>query len=192
MKIFVNSLTAFRMIAALALIPCLIYQWFWLMFILFALAGITDFFDGWLAKKYKVTTKLGGVMDHIADKLLVTIGSLLIGVFLQLWIVLLPVILMIARNLYISGLREFLGTQKIEMPVPSPRMSWGKVAAFAQMTSVGALMLAINILPLVPANQFLYYFLMASIAGLWISLAASLISAAQYTVSFLRKIKKLK
>ena len=180
------------MFAAFALIPCLAFHWFWLMFILFAVAGITDFFDGWLAKKYNVVTKLGGVMDHIADKMLVTIASILVAVFLQLWIVLIPVIMMIGRNLYISGLREFLGTQKMEMPVPTPRMSWGKVAAFCQQLFIGGLLLAVNLVPLEPDSMILYYFLMLNIAGLWFSMVASLIAATQYTVVFLGKMKKLK
>lgn len=192
MKTFVNSLTAFRIVSAFALIPCLAYQWFWLMFALFAIAGITDFFDGFLAKKYNAVTKLGGVMDQIGDKLLVTVSSVLLAMFLQLWIVFVPVILIICRNLYVSGLREFLGTQKIEMPVPKARMSWPKIATFSQMVSIGALFLLICLLPYWPQSTILYYFMIAGIVGLWISLAASLISAWQYTRDFLGKMKKIK
>ncbi|MCL2338798.1 MAG: CDP-alcohol phosphatidyltransferase family protein [Proteobacteria bacterium] len=197
MKTFVNSLTAFRIIAAFALIPCLAYQWFWVMFALFTIAGITDFFDGILAHKYHVETKLGGVMDHIADKLLVTISSVLLAMFLQYWMVFIPVILMICRELYVSGLREFLGTQRIEMPVPATGyFAWGRVKAFAQMMSIGALFLLIALLPYASTSKtmyyILYYFQIAGILGLWIALLASAISAWQYTRDFLARVKKIK
>ena len=71
MKFFVNFLSAFRIAASFAIIPTLMFQWYWVSFILFALAAISDWFDGFLARKYNVCSKIGGVMDHIGDKLLV-------------------------------------------------------------------------------------------------------------------------
>ena len=196
MKTFVNSLTAFRIVASFALIPCLAYQWFWVMFALFSIAGFTDYFDGWLARKYHVVTKLGGVMDQIGDKMLVTISSLLLAMFLQYWLVFIPIILMICRELYVSGLREFLGTQKLEMPVPKSIWSWGKIKTNVQLYSIGALFLLIALLPYANVNQtmftILYYLQIAGIAGLWAALLASAISAWQYTRDFLGKVKKLK
>ena len=196
MKIFVNSLSAFRILAAFALLPILEFQLMWWAFALFAIAGITDFFDGLLAKQYNVITKLGGVMDHMGDKLLVLTTSVMLAVILNSWFITIPVILMIGRNLYISGLREFLGTQKIEMPVPKHRMSWGKVAAFTQMMALGGILLAICVLPYGEDSELfgeiLYYFLLVGIAGLWAGLGASLISATQYTMDFWEKFKKLK
>lgn len=192
MKKLVNGLTIFRIVAAFALIPLLYMHWFWLMFILFVLAGASDFFDGFLAKKYNVVSKLGGIMDEIGDKLLVAVSSVLIAMFLQLWVIFIPVILIICRNLYVSGLREFLGANKMEMPVPHARMSWGKVATFTEMTAIGALFLFVCLLPIWPASQILYYFLWLCIAGLWFSLAASLTAAVQYTIDFVAKFKKIK
>lgn len=193
MKILVNSLTIFRILAAFALIPLIAYRQFGPMFVLFALACLSDFLDGWLARKYKVTTKLGGVMDHMADKLLVTISAILLAMFLQLWVVFIPAILIICRNLYVSGMREYLGTQKVEMPVPKARFSSGKIATAAQMISIGVMLLAIFSLYRYPQlASKLYWFLIVGIVGLWVSLAASLISAAQYTKTFLEKMKKLK
>ena len=52
------------------------------------------------------------------------------------WTVVIPIIIMIARELYISGLREFLGTQKIEMPVPKARFSMGKIKTTIQMIAI--------------------------------------------------------
>ena len=182
MKKFVNSLTAFRFIAAFAIIPCFVHEWFVFAFVLFAMAAITDFFDGYLARKYKVATKLGGVMDHIADKFLIAISSILIAMFWPMWVVSVPIILMICRDLYVSGLREFVGTQKKELPVGSS----GKFKTVAQMIAVGGFLLAIS---LIPYNAGLaYYMWILCTAALWLAMTSSVISAWIYTKEFLKRI----
>ena len=133
MKFFVNFLSAFRIAAAFAIIPTLLAQMYWTSFILFVLGSISDFFDGYLAKKYNACTKIGGVLDHIGDKLLVCNTLIMLAIMMPTWFIIVPIIIMIARELYISGLREFLGTQKIEMPVPSARFSLGKIKTTFQI-----------------------------------------------------------
>ena len=193
MKSFVNFLSIFRIVAAFAIVPMLLYQWYLLTVILFALACISDFFDGLLAKRYNVVTKLGSVLDHIGDKFLVVNALVLTIMFLQIWLVIIPAILMICRELYVSGLREFLGTQKISMPVPSPRMSMAKVKNTLQMVSIGAIFLWIYSINAGYMNAFMArYLLFIGVAGLWLSLIASLWSAGQYTLVFWDKVKKLK
>ena len=115
MKFFVNFLSAFRIAASFAIIPTLMFQMYWTSLILFVLAALSDFFDGFLARKYDVCTKIGGVMDHIGDKLLVVNTLIMLTVMMPVWFIVVPVIILIARELYVSGLREFLGTQKIEV-----------------------------------------------------------------------------
>ena len=199
MKFFVNFLSAFRIAAAFAIIPTLMFQMYWTTFILYTLGAMSDWFDGYLARKYNVCTKIGGVMDHIGDKLLVTNTLILLAIMLQTWIVVVPVIIMIARELYISGLREFLGTQKIEMPVPKARFSMGKIKTTLQMISIAAFLLIFAISTLItPTTEsrllmFLVYVLPPiGIYGLWLSLVASIWSATQYTKTFLGHIKKIK
>ena len=63
MKAFVNFLSAFRIASAFAIIPTLLLGWYGTSFILYVLASLSDFFDGYLARKYNVCSKLGGVMD---------------------------------------------------------------------------------------------------------------------------------
>ena len=138
MKFFVNFLSAFRIAAAFAIIPTLMLNMYWTTFVLFALGAISDWFDGFLARKYNVCTKIGGVMDHIGDKLLVVNTFIMLAIMMPVWFVVVPIIIMIARELYISGLREFLGTQKIEMPVPKARFSMGKIKTTLQMISIAA------------------------------------------------------
>ena len=106
---------------------------------------------------------------------------------------------MIARELYISGLREFLGTQKIEMPVPKARFSMGKIKTTLQMISIAAFLLIFVVGTLITPESdsrtlmYLIYILpQIGIWGLWISLVASIWSATQYTKTFLGHLKKIK
>lgn len=199
MKFFVNFLSAFRIFAAFAIIPALMFQSYWTAFILFALGAISDWFDGFLARKYNCCSKIGGVMDHIGDKLLVVNTLIMLSVMMPVWFIVVPTIIMIARELYISGLREFLGTQKIEMPVPKARFSMGKIKTTLQMVAISAFMLmfAITILitPETTGNIWLYlitWLPQIGIFGLWFALVASVWSATQYTATFLGHLKKLK
>lgn len=199
MKFFVNFLSAFRIAAAFAIIPTLMFQLYWLSFVLFALGAISDWFDGYLARKYNVTSKVGGVMDHIGDKLLVCNTLIMLTVMMPVWFVVVPVIIMIARELYISGLREFMGTQKMEMPVPKARFSMGKIKTTIQMISACAFLLLFAISTLITPETISRGYLLAmnwlsqiGIFGLWLSLLASVWSATQYTFTFAEKLKKIK
>jgi len=199
MKFFVNFLSAFRIASAFAIIPTLMLQMYWTSFILYVLASISDWFDGYLARKYNVCTKIGGVMDHIGDKLLVVNTMIMLSIMMPVWFVIIPVIIMISRELYISGLREFLGTQKIEMPVPKARFSMGKIKTTLQMISVSAFLLIFAVGTLITPTSdsrllmlLIYTLPQIAIYGLWLSLLASVWSATQYTKTFLGHMKKLK
>lgn len=199
MKFFVNFLSAFRIFVAFLIIPTIMNHLYWTTFILFALGSISDWFDGFLARKYNVCTKLGGVMDHIGDKLLVVNTLIILAIVMPTWVIIVPVILMIARELYISGLREFLGTQKIEMPVPKARFSMGKIKTTLQMVAITALLLFFaigSILTVDSDSRFLMYMIyilpQVGVYGLWFALIASLWSATQYTRTFIGHLKRLK
>lgn len=198
MKFFVNFLSAFRIAAAFAIIPTLMFGLYWTSFILFLLAAVSDWFDGFLARKYNACTKLGGVMDHIGDKLLVVNTLIMLTVMMPVWFIVVPVILMIARELYISGLREFLGTQKIEMPVPKARFSMGKIKTTLQMIAIVAflLMFAMATLMTTTNSSFVMWTITVlpyiGMWGTWLALVASLWSATQYTFTFAQKLKQIK
>ncbi len=82
----------------------------WAALILFVLAATTDFIDGYLARKWKQESKLGAMLDPIADKAMVIIALCVITGFsgMNPWI-LLPATLILFREVFVSGLREFLG-----------------------------------------------------------------------------------
>ena len=199
MKYFVNFLSAFRIAASFLIIPTMLFGMFKTTFVLYVLGAISDWFDGFLARKYNVCSKLGGVMDHIGDKLLVCNTLIMLAVMMRAWFIVVPIILMIARELYISGLREFLGTQKIEMPVPKYRFSMGKIKTTFQMITIAAFLavfvVAAAITPDTTSRVTIYALQILpqiGLYGLWISLATSLISAAQYTRTFAQKLKQVK
>ncbi|MBE6457911.1 MAG: CDP-diacylglycerol--glycerol-3-phosphate 3-phosphatidyltransferase [Alphaproteobacteria bacterium] len=208
MKFFVNFLSGFRIAAAFAIIltlliaiynPAISGAMYWITFILFALGSISDWFDGYLARKYNACSKLGGVLDHIGDKLLVVNTLIMLSIMMPMWYIVVPVIIMIARELYISGLREFLGTQKIEMPVPKARFSMGKIKTTLQMISICAFLLIPTLGTLIdPAAisttlvRTLFILSYISVSTLWLSLIASVWSATQYTMTFIGHLKKIK
>lgn len=198
MKFFVNFLSAFRIASSFAIIFTMMFGMYWTTFVLFLLAAISDWFDGFLARKYNVCTKLGGVMDHIGDKLLVVNTFIMLAAMMPVWFVVVPIIIMIARELYISGLREFLGTQKIEMPVPKARFSMGKIKTTLQMITIVAFLLLFAIAATMPNSDSRTMVWLIEVLphigmwGTWLSLVASVWSATQYTFTFAQKLKQIK
>ena len=85
---------------------------------LFVLASISDFIDGWMARRLGVVSKLGAMLDPIADKVL--IGTCLVSlahVTEDGWWFILPAIIIMTREFLISGLREFMAGRSFNMPV---------------------------------------------------------------------------
>lgn len=109
-----NLLTILRLLAAPSLAVMFLYftrpyaDWFAL--ILFVSAAITDWFDGYLARAWKQETKLGAMLDPIADKAMVIIALMVIVGYSSMspWLVL-PATVILFREVFVSGLREFLG-----------------------------------------------------------------------------------
>jgi len=90
----------------------------WVALGLFTVAGVTDFFDGYLARKWGQLSRFGQLMDPIADKLLVGAAIVMVvhkGPMQDITVIALIVIL--CREILVSGLREFLAGTKVSMPV---------------------------------------------------------------------------
>ena len=107
-------------------------------FFLFVLASFTDYLDGLLARMFKEESKLGELLDPIADKILVSTALLLLimnGTIKNLEVI--AAIIIITREIIISGLREFLAKGSISMPVTS----LSKLKAFIQMFAISVLLL---------------------------------------------------
>ncbi|MBE1291182.1 MAG: CDP-diacylglycerol--glycerol-3-phosphate 3-phosphatidyltransferase [Rhodobacteraceae bacterium] len=109
-----NILSVMRLFAAPMVAVMFLYferpyaDWFALM--LFLVAAVTDWFDGYLARLWKQETKLGAMMDPIADKAMVVIALMVIVGYSSMspWLVL-PATVILFREVFVSGLREFLG-----------------------------------------------------------------------------------
>lgn len=132
-----NLLTALR----IAAIPPLIAAFYlpepwrdWLPLLLFAFASVTDWFDGVLARRWDAASKLGQFMDPIADKLLVVAVILMLTVDGRLdGVHVVPAIAILCREMFVSGLREFLAFRGAEMPV-SKLAKWKTATQMAALT----------------------------------------------------------
>jgi cardiolipin synthase (CMP-forming) len=105
--------------------------------VVFGLAGITDYFDGKLARDYGQTSDLGRMLDPIADKLLVAAAlMMLVGTDRLSHAGLYPAIVIMLREILVSGLREYLAGMRIGLPV-STLAKW---KTGIQMGALGALL----------------------------------------------------
>tara|TARA_Y100000816_G_scaffold286470_1_gene267651 strand:- start:1042 stop:1632 length:591 start_codon:yes stop_codon:yes gene_type:complete len=106
-------------------------------FFLFVLASFTDYLDGLLARLFKEESKLGELLDPIADKILVSAALILLvmnGTIKNFEVI--AAIIILTREILISGLREFLAKVSIAMPVSS----LAKMKTFIQMLSISILL----------------------------------------------------
>lgn len=141
---FATQLTAFRIV----LIPLYLLIYFmdfpfsnWVAWAIFAIASITDFFDGYVARKYNQSSKLGAMLDPVADKLLVAVVLIsLLTKHAQGWegiFIMLCSVIIIGREIAISALREFMAGLNIRNAVAVQYM--GKVKTTAQILALGFL-----------------------------------------------------
>ncbi len=142
--------------------------------VLFAFASLTDLLDGYLARKSKQITKLGILLDPIADKLLV-ISALIVLVDMALipaWIA----IVIIAREFIITGLRVVALSKDIVIPAEMG----GKIKVTAQISSILALLIDKTFI-----SMDLYSL---GITLMWIAMILGVISGIQYFVLFWKRI----
>ena len=135
-----NTLTVLRLLAAPGVAVMFLYfarPWAdWFAMLLFVGAAITDYFDGYLARLWKQESAFGAMLDPIADKAMVVIALLVITGFsgMNPWI-LLPATVIIFREVFVSGLREFLGDKAGTLKVTK----LAKYKTFAQMIALTVL-----------------------------------------------------
>ncbi len=135
-----NILTIGRMI----LVPILVFVFFlpgslgdWLACGIFVLASFTDFVDGFLARLLKQQSRLGEMLDPIADKIIVvTALVLLVKNDTISHTNIIAAIIILCREILVSGLREYLAKFKLKMPVSQ----LAKVKTFLQMFSISILL----------------------------------------------------
>lgn len=184
-----NLLTYGRILA----VPVLVFSFFvestashWLSFAVFIAATVSDFFDGYLARAWKQQSAIGRILDPIADKLLVATALLLLvsDGTIGGWSVLAAIVIL-TREISVSGLREFLAELRVSVPVT--RLAKWKTAM--QMVAIGFLLAG-------PAGDRLlkYYFLdlglftYVGLLLLWISALITLYTGFDYFRAGLRHL----
>ena len=172
-----NSLPNLLTLSRIIVIPIIIWLFFvrepwaaWTASVLFAVAAITDYVDGYLARSWSQVSIVGKFLDPIADKLLVAaVLFMLVAVDKLNGISVLPAVVILLREVLVSGLREFLAGIRVGMPV-SKLAKW-KTAI--QMVALGILIVGNDGPPWLPVA------LIGEI-GLWAAGLLTLITGWDY------------
>ena len=180
-----NLLTILRVIMTFVAVVllCIDIRFFALAsFIIYCAAGATDWFDGYLARKYNIATTFGKFMDALSDKIMVVSMFMALFVFnLYSWFTvpaLFCAIVSITREFYVSGIRMLASKEGIVMAAET----LGKYKAAFQMYSIGAILCAHSLdIDFGAGNSLFFNFAFYSgIATLVISTALSILSGYSY------------
>lgn len=151
----------------------------WIALGIFVVAAITDFFDGYLARRWHQQSSLGRMLDPIADKVLVAVVLLVLcgDQILRgghVW----AAIIILAREVLVSGLREYLGQLSVSVPVTQI----AKWKTTVQMVAIGLLIAG-------PAGDLIIPGITKlGVAGLWIAAALTLYTGYDYFRAGLRHV----
>lgn len=176
-----NLLTVIRIFMAPIFLVFLIgesipHHFLW-AFIIFAIASITDFVDGKLARKNNQITNLGKLLDPLADKMLTTaalLGFMQFGLC-NIWVLM----IVLTREFAVTGMRMIATVQNIVIPANI----WGKIKTVTQMVLSGAIMLLAELEIMEP-----WVFTTVSHVAMWIIAVFAFISGAIYIVKAVKVI----
>lgn len=169
-----NILTYGRIAAVPALVACFYFEGDaarWVALAIFIAAAISDFFDGYLARLWSQQSSLGRMLDPIADKLLVAATLLMLAADGTIWGVhLVAAVIILCREILVSGLREFLAELQVSVPV-SELAKWKTTI---QLAAIGVLIAG-------PAgNKVLEYTTTIGLSGLWAAAILTLYTGFDY------------
>ena len=175
-----NLLTLSRILA----VPILVFLlWkpapydYLITFVLYCIVGITDYFDGYLARAQGQISRLGQFLDPIADKIMIAAVLVMLMAsrkadgdvpIIQDWSVI-PALIILLREIMVSGLREFLAELKVFVPV-SALAKWKTTF---QLVSLGALILG----GALPGQPWVH---LVGLVSLWAAAALTLITGYDY------------
>ena len=142
----------------------------WTVFGLFALAGVTDYLDGYFARTHQTTSRLGQFLDPVADKLLVAAALLMLVAVDRItgWTIL-PTLVILCREILVAGLREFLAEVRVEVPVS--RLAKWKTAV--QILAIGFLLVGDAAPTAIPALEIGIY-------ALWLAAILTIYTGYDY------------
>lgn len=151
----------------------------WAALVVYVLAAISDFFDGYLARRWQQQSSIGRMLDPIADKVLVAVVLLVLCAddILRgghIW----AAVIILSREVLVSGLREYLG--ELQVSVPVTQIAKWKTAV--QMLAIGFLIAG-------PAGDTVFPYTTATGIGmLWIAAALTLYTGYDYFRAGLRHV----
>lgn len=174
MKRLPNILTMSRIMLIPAVVACFFFLEFptanWVAVIIYFIASITDFFDGYIARIYGSTSKLGQFLDPVADKLMVSSIILLLVAFDKITgIHVVAALIIMVREITVSGLREFLAEIKVSVPVT--RLAKWKTTF--QLFALGALILGAAAPSWLPAEDI-------GLVTLWLAAILTIVTGYDY------------
>ena len=163
--------------------------------LVFALAGISDWLDGFAARKLKAGSDFGRMLDPIADKVLVAVALMMLvaeGTFTQYnpttgalsLLRLVPALIILAREILVSGLREFLAGTRVSVPVTAI----AKFKTAIQMLAIGAMLLTPLADKFAPGIPAVSYSAVAYIL-LWVAAALTVYTGVIYFRNGMRHIR---
>ena len=178
MNYFIQFLTYFRiLIAPIIFILITLFDFYGLALLLFFIASISDYWDGFLARKYKLESMLGAVLDPIADKILVTFIILALSIELSSVFIGLVGGIMLAREFWVGALRDLNARQN--------NSDATKVTLLAKIkTSIQFITFSSYLLGLVLNNSLILF---ASNFLLFLALIITLQTGLSYTMSTFKK-----
>ena len=163
-------------------------------FLVFAAASVSDWLDGFAARKLKAGSDFGRMLDPIADKVLIAVAQMMLvaeGTFTQVkpngmlsLLKLVPAIVILSREILVSGLREFLAGTRVSVPVTV----LAKVKTGAQMVAIGAMILtplANEFAPGIPGTSYTY----VAYLLLWVAAALTVYTGVIYFKNGMAYIK---
>ena len=143
----------------------------WVVFVLFCVAGLTDAVDGMIARRLKAESSLGRMLDPIADKLIVSAALLMLASDRTLQgIHLIPALVILCREILVSGLREFLAGAQVSLPVTRV----AKLKTVVQMVAIAALVASSASEHMLPGVTSIALF------GMWVAAALTLYTGYAY------------
>jgi CDP-diacylglycerol--glycerol-3-phosphate 3-phosphatidyltransferase len=177
MRTFINILTLSRIfLAALIFLLLISPDGYLLALILFFLAGITDYFDGYLARKYNAVSQLGEILDPIADKILILFVLFGLAINLSSYLIGFIGAIVITREIWVGALRD--------LNARNGKSDATKVTFLAKIkTSVQLLTLSIYLFGLAINNMLV---LIIADIFLFISLFITLYTGLIYTINTLK------
>ena len=171
-----NYISIFR----IAIIPVLWLVLYWdslwsypVSSAIFLIAGVSDWLDGHIARKYNSVTSFGAFVDPVADKLLVVVTLCLLVEKHSNWIVTLPVVLIVAREITVIALRQWSAETNQNKIIKVSTL--GKWKTGLQITAIAIMLIA----PL-EIHYYLDMFFYLGLGVLYISLALGVLSLMQY------------